>query len=527
MSGLRLSSSYRQADISLRQRQLYLVVTIALVAAVQCLVSQAAELPANAWRQTASLAAPEATQAAAADENFVYAVANRVVAKYDRRSGERIAVSTGEAHHLNSAFLWQGKIYCAHSNYPQAPEQSQVMQLDPQSMRLEPFHNFGEFVGSLTWVIRRDGDWWCNFARYGADNAQTTLVRFDANWKETGRWRYPAEVIRKLGERSLSGGVWRDDLLVVTDHDHRVVYRLRLPETGEFLSFVDRQESPFPGQGIANDPLTGGLVGIDRARRSIVFARLNEPLLERPSGQPQRLRVLSYNIHHAEGTDGKLDLPRIAQAILEVAPDVVALQEVDQQARRTQQVDQPAEFARLCQMHVAFGPNIPLQGGHYGNALLSRLPIAGHQNHRLPNLDNGEQRGVLDARLKLPGGDESLRLLITHLDARPADQERKKSAEVINGLADEDRMTPMLLLGDLNAVPESDVLKILSRVWANSNREPALTSPSRAPRNQIDYVLSTPAARWRVVETCVLDEAVASDHRPLLVVLDLLPRVAP
>src|SRR5690606_24801350 len=58
-------------------------------------------LAAPAGQAIGGLPAPEAVQAAAADERFVYAIANSVVAKYDRASGERVAASTGEAKHLN------------------------------------------------------------------------------------------------------------------------------------------------------------------------------------------------------------------------------------------------------------------------------------------------------------------------------------------------------------------------------------------------------------------------------------------
>src|SRR3954467_2061818 len=75
-------------------------------------------------KQTGTLRAPEATQAATADERFIYAISSTGIAKYDRATGARVAISTGPAHHLNSGFLSEGKIYCAHSNYPQRPEKS-------------------------------------------------------------------------------------------------------------------------------------------------------------------------------------------------------------------------------------------------------------------------------------------------------------------------------------------------------------------------------------------------------------------
>lgn len=53
-----------------------------------------------------------------------------------------------------------------------------------------------------------------------------------------------------------------------------------------------------------------------------------------------RLRVLSYNIHHGEGVNRKLNLTRIADVIKSVNPDIVALREVDQGTERTNEIDQ-------------------------------------------------------------------------------------------------------------------------------------------------------------------------------------------
>jgi hypothetical protein len=226
----------------------------------------------QAWRTTGTLAADEAFQAAAADEKFVYAITNSQVAKYDRQTKKRVAVSTGEAKHLNSGFLHEGKLYCAHSNYPQTPERSEIMVLDLEAMKLSTFNDFGNFGGSLTWAVYHDDHWWCNFARYGEDNKQTFLVKLDSQWQEKSRWTYPAEVIRELGRNSLSGGIWRDGELFVTGHDDPVLFQLRLPKQGSVLELVGKRSIPFTGQGIAYDPKTGGLVGINRSKRQVVFA---------------------------------------------------------------------------------------------------------------------------------------------------------------------------------------------------------------------------------------------------------------
>jgi hypothetical protein len=246
--------------------------------ALLLLASAAAGSSGQAYVQTGALHAPEANQAAAADKRLVYAVDNAVIAKYDRSSGARLALSTGPAKHLNSGFLHAGRLYCAHSNYPRKPEQSEIKVLDPETMVVSTFKDFGPSYGSLTWAVRQDdGHWWCNFAFYGEENAKTVLVEFDRSWKQLGSWTYPPEVIRDLGKMSISGGIWQGDRILATGHDHRRIYRVRLPTQGTVLELVDVVPSPFPGQGIAADPKTGGLVGVDRSKRQVVFAELRDP----------------------------------------------------------------------------------------------------------------------------------------------------------------------------------------------------------------------------------------------------------
>lgn len=248
-------------------RKLRLVLCLLLAA-----VASASVCHAGDWITTAAIEAAEARQAAAADERFVYAITNTRVAKYRRTTGRRLAVSSGEAHHLNSGFLWGGKLVCAHSNFPRVPEQSEMMVLDLGSMELTTLHDFGNYGGSLTWCVRRGGHWWCNFARYGEQNHETFLVKFDDEFTEWQRWTYPAELIEQLGRYSLSGGIWLGDELLVTGHDDPLLFRLRLPREGNVLELAGTAQVPFTGQGFALDPATGGLVGIDREKKRIVFA---------------------------------------------------------------------------------------------------------------------------------------------------------------------------------------------------------------------------------------------------------------
>lgn len=245
------------------------------------------ELPAVAspkWVMTRELDAPEANQAAAVRGDQVFAIGNITIATYDRTTGRRLAVSPTAKGvvHLNSGFVDGEQLFCAHSNYPAEPADSALFVYYaghpsiPSSGSLNPWKKFGKARGSLTWAVRVDEHWWCTFAQYGEKNGDTMLVEFDKQWDELGAWKYPPEVVADLGKASISGGLFYKGKLLATGHDRKVIYRLDVPKDKPVLELIDVVEAPFTGQGIAFDDATGGLVGIDRARKKIVFAELRE-----------------------------------------------------------------------------------------------------------------------------------------------------------------------------------------------------------------------------------------------------------
>lgn len=229
------------------------------------------------------------------------------------------------------------------------------------------------------------------------------------------------------------------------------------------------------------------------------------------------VRVLCYNIHHGEGTDGKVDLPRVARVIKAADPDLVALQEVDDKTKRTGGVDQTAELTRLTGLHGKFGKAIDYEGGGYGQAILSRFPIGESTVHTLPGMPKREQRIAFEVKLKVNGRDLScVTTHLHHIEASLREQQAAKLNELF-GAADR----PIILAGDLNATPESKPVALVKDKWTIASADPRLlTYPSDKPVKQIDYVLFRPANRFQVVEAKVVEERVASDHRPVLVVLE-------
>jgi len=112
------------------------------------------------------------------------------------------------------------------------------------------------------------------------------------------------------------------------------------------------------------------------------------------------LRLMTYNIHHGEGTDGKFDLERIAELIKAQRPDLVAIQEVDVKTKRSSGIDQAAELGRLTGMHYAFGKFMDYSDGDYGQMVLSKFPIKNARNLALP--DGPEPRTALAVEVEIP-----------------------------------------------------------------------------------------------------------------------------
>ena len=123
---------------------------------------------ATALEQIGEFAIPEANQGVGADDRYFYAVDNRTIAKYDKKTGKLAGKwqgpKEGPIKHLDSAMLMDGKIFAAHSNYPEWPMTSSLEIWDAETLKHIGNHSFGINWGSLTWADFYDGHWWMTFA---------------------------------------------------------------------------------------------------------------------------------------------------------------------------------------------------------------------------------------------------------------------------------------------------------------------------------------------------------------------------
>jgi len=231
------------------------------------------------------------------------------------------------------------------------------------------------------------------------------------------------------------------------------------------------------------------------------------------------LTILAYNIRHGEGNDDIVDLSRAAGVINALGPDIVTLQEVDSAVDRTERVDQATVLGELTGMHSVFGAFFDYQGGRYGMAVLSKLPIVGHQNHRLP--DGLEPRTALATKISLAESSEYIVVVGIHLYAT-AEERYAQAARLVEILQDEPM--PIILAGDFNSTPDSEVIDLLKKAgwYVPDKGTDNLTFGSDDPVREIDYIMVRPKERFEIDLLDVIDEPLVSDHRPVLLKLRLL-----
>lgn len=161
------------------------------------------------------------------------------------------------------------------------------------------------------------------------------------------------------------------------------------------------------------------------------------------------ITVATFNIKH--GADG---LDKVAGAIRSVSPDIVGLEEVDVGCSRSNNVDEPAEIARLAGFdHYAFSKAISLGDGEYGTAILSRYPI---ESFEVVPLDpgRGEGRSVGHAVINVDG--VALDVLVTHLSYEDREA-RGRQLEYINAMLD--GFDRYVLTGDFNSFELEEIYK--------------------------------------------------------------------
>jgi len=239
-----------------------------------------------------------------------------------------------------------------------------------------------------------------------------------------------------------------------------------------------------------------------------------------------RLRVVSWNIHRAIGVDRRFRPERVTSILDYYSPDVVMLQEVDDGAPRSRELDLGRELAR------ALGHNVRLRRGRYGNATLSRWPILRERNIDL-TVGFLRRRGCQHTRIAVraaAGRTRPLEVFNLHLGLSARERERQvallaRSRE----FASLPFGTPTIVAGDYNDWRSLlrpffvDMLGFRSATGGNVERERAIaTFPSFFPQVALDRIYYRGPLHLAAARRCRLAlSRVASDHLPVIVDFDL------
>jgi endonuclease/exonuclease/phosphatase family metal-dependent hydrolase len=240
------------------------------------------------------------------------------------------------------------------------------------------------------------------------------------------------------------------------------------------------------------------------------------------------IRVLVYNVHAGKDAAGKESVRRIADVVKSVDPDIVLFQEVDKRTKRSGGVDQPAAYAQLTGMNVAFGRSLDYDGGEYGIAVLSRWPIKRDTAIHLPVEPAQERSGgshepriAMSLIIDAPFG--RLDLFNTHIDASGDERWRLQEIKTIERIVKNAvRGNPRVLVGgDFNSTPESAVQTELRAngfhdAWPTCGVGEGLSYPADVPKKRIDYLFVL--SGFECMSARVVD-ADASDHRPVIFTL--------
>jgi endonuclease/exonuclease/phosphatase family metal-dependent hydrolase len=249
---------------------------------------------------------------------------------------------------------------------------------------------------------------------------------------------------------------------------------------------------------------------------------------------------MHWNVHHSAGTDGIVDLDRIATAIANANPDVVTLNEVEKNNGWGGE-DQPARYKALLQqktgrtwyMHFfqEFGQ---WSSNGKGHVILSVYPFDSIGNTTTTPSSGLKWAGAI-GQVTMTVNYRTINLLVAHLD--PYDQAMRliQAKEVISwasGFAEN-----RIVTGDMNAWPDQGSILELNKYYNDSwtvalNKGTASASTSITPygatkNGRIDYIFySKGAANLAVVDSRVYDLRNAygvqpSDHRPVLTTFEV------
>jgi endonuclease/exonuclease/phosphatase family metal-dependent hydrolase len=264
------------------------------------------------------------------------------------------------------------------------------------------------------------------------------------------------------------------------------------------------------GEGLERKGVGG--IGVIIFPLALLIARLGLSFLQ-PAQALQipadgSFRLLDYNLHQGASAYGWIDLEGLADTIEAQAPDVIALQEVTRGQLVNGSTDILSWLSYRLGMPYYFAPATT----GYGNALLSRIPVVSWDYGPLPRVE-AEPRSYV--RVQLDVG-EPVNVFVTHLNHQ---NERNRIPQVERLLAVWDSTPRALIVGDLNALPQSTEIMMIEDAGFISAQDVTgngelFTFHALVADRRIDWIFGTPDIAF---DDFAIPQVTASDHLPLVV----------
>jgi endonuclease/exonuclease/phosphatase family metal-dependent hydrolase len=228
------------------------------------------------------------------------------------------------------------------------------------------------------------------------------------------------------------------------------------------------------------------------------------------------MKIVTYNIHKGRGMDGRVNIKRIADVLVDLNADIIALQEIFSSCdKREGQVE---TLASVLEMNVAFGCTRRRRGRPYGNAILSRWPIRLWRDMDISWLRR-ERRGCIRADLETPRG--ILHVYNIHMGTNYFERRHQVRSFLSSKQIHEGLEGPRVIVGDFNEWIRGLTTRMLTEKFESLNLELHVkrrrSYPGFLPLLHLDHIyFERPlhVEKAELIRTRIA--TIASDHLPLV-----------
>lgn len=241
-----------------------------------------------------------------------------------------------------------------------------------------------------------------------------------------------------------------------------------------------------------------------------------------------KIKVMTYNVNKSRDASFRKDSSsKLHHFLKDSNADIIFLQEVVGSSEKRSILE--CEFESLADNlweDFSYGKNALTEGGHHGNAILSKYPIIETENVDV-STNSREQRGILFAKIKILKNNLpfEVNLLCLHLDLFQKGRD-KQFFKLIGEISKTSRDIPLIVAGDFNdwnhkfAKRLEDKTKLVDCGKCLSGKY-LKTFPSFFPALALDHIFVKGLKPLSIIPNDFLNMKSLSDHLPTIVEIEV------